>query len=78
MNLILCAAYLLPFLFLVIFIGRIGTRFILFVVWGFIAAVPVYFLNRSCFRQPRLKSRLCLPPLPSPPLSRNFSRPCPS
>ena len=62
MNLILCAAYLLPFLFLVIFIGRIGTRFILFVVWGFIAAVPVIFSNRSCFRQPRLRFpvRACL------------------
>jgi RsiW-degrading membrane proteinase PrsW (M82 family) len=50
MDLILCAAYLLPVLFLVIFIGRIDTRFILFIVWGFIAAIPVYFLEPVLFQ----------------------------
>jgi len=50
MDPILCAAYLLPVLFLVIFIGRIDTRFILFIVWGFIAAIPVYFLEPVLFQ----------------------------
>ena len=50
MDPILCAAYLLPVLFLVIFIGRIDTRFILFIVWGFIAAIPVYFLEPLLFQ----------------------------
>jgi RsiW-degrading membrane proteinase PrsW (M82 family) len=49
MDLVFYAAYLLPFLFLMVFIGRIDTRFILFVVWGFIAAVPVYFLEPVVF-----------------------------
>lgn len=50
MDPILCAAYLLPVLFLVIFIGRIDRRFILFIVWGFIAAIPVYFLEPVLFQ----------------------------
>ena len=50
MDLILCAAYLLPVLFLVIFIGRIDTRFILFIVWGIIAAIPVYFFEPVLFQ----------------------------
>jgi RsiW-degrading membrane proteinase PrsW (M82 family) len=49
MDLVFYAAYFLPFLFLMVFIGRIDTRFILFVVWGFIAAVPVYFLEPVVF-----------------------------
>ncbi|MFA5237219.1 MAG: PrsW family glutamic-type intramembrane protease [Methanoregula sp.] len=50
MDLILYAAYLLPLLFMVIFIGRINTKFFLFVIWGFIAAVPVYFLEPVFFQ----------------------------
>ena len=37
-------AYLLPIGFLAVFIGNLGKRFILYLVWGCIAAVPVLFL----------------------------------
>ena len=49
MDLVLVAAYLFPFLFLAVFIGRINTRFVLFILWGFIAAVPAYFLEQFLF-----------------------------
>jgi RsiW-degrading membrane proteinase PrsW (M82 family) len=51
----LCVAYLLPFLFLVIFIGRINTRFVLFVIWGFIAAIPVCFLEYVLFNAAQIE-----------------------
>jgi RsiW-degrading membrane proteinase PrsW (M82 family) len=37
-------AYLLPIGFLAVFIGNLGKRFVLYLVWGCIAAVPVLFL----------------------------------
>lgn len=37
-------AYLLPIGFLAVFIGNLGRRFILYLVWGCIAAVPVLLL----------------------------------
>lgn len=37
-------AYLLPIGFLAVFIGNLGKKFVLYLVWGCIAAVPVFFL----------------------------------
>ncbi|ABS55529.1 conserved hypothetical protein [Methanoregula boonei 6A8] len=45
MDLVLAAAYLLPFIFLAAFIGRIDTRFVLFVLWGCVAAIPALLLE---------------------------------
>ncbi|MFZ1128758.1 PrsW family glutamic-type intramembrane protease [Methanoregula sp.] len=77
MNLILCAAYLLPFLFLVIFIGRIGTRFILFVVWGFIAAVPVYFLEPVLFQAAQTEIPAVLASITISPIVEEFFKALP-
>ncbi len=37
-------AYLLPIGFLAVFIGNLGKKFILYLLWGCIAAIPIYFL----------------------------------
>jgi RsiW-degrading membrane proteinase PrsW (M82 family) len=37
-------AYFLPICFLAVFIGNIGKKFVYFLIWGFIAAIPVYFM----------------------------------
>jgi RsiW-degrading membrane proteinase PrsW (M82 family) len=37
-------AYFLPICFLAVFIGNIGKKFVYFLVWGFVAAIPVYYL----------------------------------
>jgi RsiW-degrading membrane proteinase PrsW (M82 family) len=37
-------AYLLPIGFLAVFVGNLGKKFLLFLVWGCVAAVPVLFL----------------------------------
>ncbi len=37
-------AYLLPIGFLAVFVGNLGKKFILYLLWGCIAAVPVFFL----------------------------------
>jgi RsiW-degrading membrane proteinase PrsW (M82 family) len=37
-------AYLLPIGFLAVFVGNLGKKFLLYLVWGCIAAVPVFFL----------------------------------
>jgi RsiW-degrading membrane proteinase PrsW (M82 family) len=37
-------AYLLPIGFLAVFVGNLGKKFILYLVWGCIAAVPILFL----------------------------------
>jgi RsiW-degrading membrane proteinase PrsW (M82 family) len=77
MDLILCAAYLLPFLFLVIFIGRIDTRFILFVVWGFIAAVPVYFLEPVLFQAAQTEIPAALATITISPIVEEFFKALP-
>lgn len=38
-------AYFLPICFLAVFIGNIGKKFAYFLVWGFVAAIPVYYLT---------------------------------
>jgi len=38
-------ACFLPIGFLAVFIGNIGKRFVLYLVWGFVAALPVLFLD---------------------------------
>jgi RsiW-degrading membrane proteinase PrsW (M82 family) len=37
-------AYLLPIGFLAVFVGNLGKKFILYLIWGCIAAVPILFL----------------------------------
>ena len=37
-------AYLLPIGFLAVFIGNLGKKFILYLIWGCIAAIPILFL----------------------------------
>jgi RsiW-degrading membrane proteinase PrsW (M82 family) len=37
-------AYLLPIGFLAVFVGNLGKKFLLYLVWGCIAAVPILFL----------------------------------
>lgn len=49
MDLILYAAYFLPLLLLVMFIGRINAKFFLFFAWGIAAAIPVYLLEPVLF-----------------------------
>jgi RsiW-degrading membrane proteinase PrsW (M82 family) len=44
MDASLLLAYFLPLCFLATFIGNLGKKFILYLVWGCIAAVPVLFL----------------------------------
>lgn len=68
MDLLLCAAYFLPFLFLIVFIGRINRKFVLFILWGFIAAIPVYFLepvlfNAAATEMPQVLVSLTISPL---------------
>ena len=77
MDLILCAAYLLPFLFLVIFIGRIDTRFILFVGWGFIAAIPVYFLEPVLFQAAQTEIPAALTSITISPIVEEFFKALP-
>ena len=44
MEILLVAAYLLPLLFLMAFVGRAGKKFIIYLFWGFLASVPMLVL----------------------------------
>ena len=44
MDIFLVAAYLLPIIFLMAFIGRAGKKFIIYLFWGFLASVPMLVL----------------------------------
>lgn len=44
MDIVLVAAYFLPILFLMAFIGRAGKKYIIYLFWGFLASVPVLVL----------------------------------
>ena len=44
MDILLVAAYLLPILFLMAFVGRAGKKFIIYLFWGFLASVPMLVL----------------------------------
>jgi RsiW-degrading membrane proteinase PrsW (M82 family) len=43
-EILIVLAYLLPIVFLAAFIGNLGRRSMLFLAWGCIAAIPVFFL----------------------------------
>jgi len=45
MDLAVTLAYFLPICFLAVFIGNIGKRFILYLLWGAVASLPVLFLD---------------------------------
>ena len=45
MDIALAVAYFLPICFLALFIGSIGKRSVLYLLWGFIASVPVLILT---------------------------------
>lgn len=77
MDLILYAAYLLPLLFLVFFIGRINTQVILFFVWGIICAVPVYFLEPVLFSAAASEMPAVLVPLTISPIIEEFFKALP-
>ncbi|ACL15457.1 PrsW family glutamic-type intramembrane protease [Methanosphaerula palustris] len=44
MEIILVAAYLLPILFLIAFIGYRGKKFMIYLLWGIVATIPVNLL----------------------------------
>jgi RsiW-degrading membrane proteinase PrsW (M82 family) len=41
----LVAAYFLPILFLMAFVGRAGKKYVIYLFWGFLASVPVLILT---------------------------------
>lgn len=45
MDAVAVLAYFLPICFLAVFIGNIGKKFVYFLIWGFIAALPVFFMT---------------------------------
>ncbi|MFA6332194.1 MAG: PrsW family glutamic-type intramembrane protease [Methanoregula sp.] len=44
MDLLHLIAYFLPLCFLAVFIGHLGKKFLLYLFWGFLAAVPVFII----------------------------------
>jgi RsiW-degrading membrane proteinase PrsW (M82 family) len=72
MDLVLIAAYLLPFLFLAAFIGRIDRRVVLFILWGFVAAIPAFFLEPVLFAAAQGEIPVALAPLTISPLIEEF------
>jgi RsiW-degrading membrane proteinase PrsW (M82 family) len=44
MNIALVVAYFLPILFLAAFVGRAGKKYLVYLLWGFLASAPVLFL----------------------------------
>jgi len=77
MDLVLAAAYLLPFLFLAAFIGRIDTRFVLFVLWGCLAAIPAVLLEPVLFAAAQSEIPAALAPLTISPLVEEFFKALP-
>ena len=71
-DLVLAAAYLLPFILLIAFIGRIDTRFVLFVLWGCIAAIPAYFLEPVLASALQAEIPAAIAPLTISPLIEEF------
>jgi RsiW-degrading membrane proteinase PrsW (M82 family) len=64
MEPVLILAYLLPIVFLAVFIGRTGKKFVIYLVWGFIAAIPAVFLeNYFSGPNPPVTSVITLSPL---------------
>jgi RsiW-degrading membrane proteinase PrsW (M82 family) len=47
MDIPLVLAYFLPIIFLSAFIGHTGKRFVLYLLWGFIASIPVVLLDQA-------------------------------
>jgi RsiW-degrading membrane proteinase PrsW (M82 family) len=43
-DIVLIAAYFIPILFLMAFIGRAGKKYLIYLLWGFLASVPVLYL----------------------------------
>ena len=43
-DILLVAAYFIPILFLMAFIGRAGKKYLIYLLWGFLASVPVLYL----------------------------------
>jgi len=76
-DLVLVAAYLLPFLILIACIGRIDTRFVLFVLWGCIAAVPAYFLEPVLASALSAEIPAAIAPLTISPLVEEFFKALP-
>jgi RsiW-degrading membrane proteinase PrsW (M82 family) len=77
LDLVLAAAYLLPFLLLIAFIGRIDTRFVLFVLWGCVAAVPAFFLEPVLASALQTEIPAALAPLTISPLVEEFFKALP-
>jgi RsiW-degrading membrane proteinase PrsW (M82 family) len=44
MDAVLVIAYFLPICFLAFFIGTIGKKFVLYLIWGFLASIPVLLI----------------------------------
>ncbi|MDD1701913.1 MAG: PrsW family intramembrane metalloprotease [Methanoregula sp.] len=77
MNLLLAISYLIPFLFLGIFIGRIQKKFILFILWGILAAIPVYLIEPFLFSAVQDSIPLSLAPLTISPIVEEFFKALP-
>lgn len=45
MDIALAVAYFLPICFLALFVGSIGKKFVMYLLWGFLASIPVFFLT---------------------------------
>ena len=77
MDLVLALAYLLPFLFLAAFIGRIDARFVLFVFWGCLAAIPAVLLEPVLFAAVQNEIPAVVAPLTISPLVEEFFKALP-
>ncbi|MFA6225415.1 MAG: PrsW family glutamic-type intramembrane protease [Methanoregula sp.] len=48
MDYVVLLAYFLPILFLMAFIGRVGKKYIIYILWGFLTSIPMIFLISVC------------------------------
>jgi RsiW-degrading membrane proteinase PrsW (M82 family) len=44
MEIVLLTAYFIPILILMAFIGRMGKKYAVYLIWGFLASIPVYLI----------------------------------
>jgi len=77
MDLILYAAYFLPLLFLILVLGRINAKVFLFVAWGIVAAIPVYFLEPVLFGAATVEMPTVLVSLTISPIIEEFFKALP-
>ncbi|HVP97579.1 PrsW family glutamic-type intramembrane protease [Methanoregula sp.] len=77
MDPVLAVVYLLPFIILTAIIGRVDTRFILFVLWGCVAAIPAVLLEPVLFGAVSSEIPAAIAPLTISPLVEEFFKALP-